>query len=966
MVSHVRRLEGVEARYAKPNEPLPSNLQEALGELGISRLYSHQARGLDHVRDQRNVLLATPTASGKTLLFATSVLEQIQRSPGSRALIVYPTKALAQDQLTAFRRMTGALGALRPPRFEIYDGDTPQSTRRRMRADPPDVLLTNPDMLHYGLLAHHESWSEFLSRLTFIVFDELHVYRGIFGAHVHHIVRRLKRLARQYGATPRLIAASATVARPGEFAQTLLGEPFEVVTESGAPTAARTVMFVNPVTVSPYTTAVRVLGEVIDAGLKTIAFTRARRVTELLHSWVVRQNPELADRVAPYRAGYLPEERRALERRLFSGQLAAVFSTSALELGIDVGALDCCLLVGYPGSLISSWQRIGRVGRSGREGLVVQVAMPDALDQYMIRHPDRFFDGEFEEAVLDPHNPMIAGPHLVCAAAESPLQRHEVQDGSARTESMVAEMTRDGRLVQDAGGEQLFSPGRRPHRDVRPRGAAAPFTILDAESGKAIGSVDGARVYQECHAGAVYLHGGQSFHVERLDVDRHEVHARRRRVDYFTVVQGEKETEILEELETGRVGPFPVSLGRLKVTVRVRGYQKKRLFDGETISQHSLEAPPRIFETVGLWVALPTELPAAFTAEEHHFMGSIHATEHAAIGLFPLMAISDRGDIGGISYTGHPQLGRPAIFIYDGVPGGVGLAERAFHDLPRLLERTHGLIAACECEDGCPGCIQSPRCGNGNKPLDKSGALRVLELLTGQVAAERYGLDSAAIEAEQPEVQPYRAPAEEDAAGSRHGVRRSGNIDPVARVGGRTLIFDLETQRSAEEVGGWNRADRMGLALAVVYDVERSAFRTYHEHDIDALLLDLVMADRVVGFNIDRFDMLVLKGCTDRDLNRIRTFDMLADIHDRLHFRLSLAHLSEANLGESKGGDGLQSLVWWKEGRIDLIEQYCKKDVDLTHRLYRLGCEQGFLLYRNRDEQLLRLPVDWGRSGVEA
>lgn len=943
-VAHYRHLPARPARFGAPARPLHPALAEALADQGVTRLYSHQAQAIDAVREGKNVLAVTPTASGKTFVFALPVLETFLEDEGARALFLYPTKALAQDQVAGLRALAGGLPGIRPPRFEIYDGDTPDSMRRKIKADPPEALVTNPDMLHLGILAHHADWAGFFSGLKWVVIDELHVYRGVFGAHVHHILARLKRLAAMYGASPRFIAASATIGNPAEFAETLVGEPFEVITESGAPRAGRHVAIVNPGSISPYTAAVRVVTESARRELRTIAFTKARRIAELLYTWLVQEAPELKRKVAPYRAGYLPEDRRALEKRLFRGELLAVFSTSALELGIDVGSLDVCVLVGYPGSMTSTWQRMGRVGRQDREALIVLVALPDALDQYLVAHPDLFFGEAFERAILDPWNPAVAGAHLVCAAAEEPLRRDELPE---RSVAIVEGLQSERRLALDASGERWVSFRRRPQRDMNLRSAGAPFTIVDVEHDRILGSIDGMRVYHECHPGAIYLHGGQSFLIRTLDADARRVEAAPARADYYTVVLGEKETEILERLETGEAGGHPTGFGRLKVTVRIREYQKKRLFDGEAISTHPVEAPPLIFETTGLWMQLPAAMPGLMTAEGLHFMGGIHAAEHAMIGLFPLLAIADRGDVGGISYPMHPQLGTPAIFIYDGVSGGAGLAERAFRELARLHLATRELVGACPCEDGCPGCIQSPKCGNGNKPLDKAAALQVLETFLGE----------RTIPADAPVVDLPAPPPPTRKHGITRVDRRAGPSTPAPRE--RVLVFDLETQRSAAEVGGWDKASAMGLALAVVYDVERQVYRTYYEADVDRLLVDLAFADRVVGFNIDRFDLAVLSGYTDRDLGRIKTLDLLKVVHAGLGFRLSLGHLSEANLGESKGGDGLQSLRWWKEGRIDLIEQYCRKDVEVTWKLWSLGRERGYLLYRDKAGRSLRVPVEF-------
>lgn len=974
MVAHRRRLSGTPARFAEPARPLPPRLAQAIESQGIPRLFAHQAAGLDRARAGRDVLVVTPTASGKTLLFALCILEKLIDEPDSRALILYPTKALARDQLSGLRELAGGLGALDPPRFEIYDGDTSASARSRIKADPPHVLITNPDMLHFGLLSHHADWERLFRRLRYVVLDELHVYRGIFGAHVHHILARLQRICAHYGSQPQVVAASATVGNPAEFAATLVGRPFEVVDDSGAPQAPLEVVFLNPAGVSPYTAAVRLVAETVGAGLRTIAFTKARRITELVYTWLVRQEPQLAGRVAPYRAGYLPAERRALESRLFRGELSAVITTSALELGIDVGALDVCVLVGYPGSLISSWQRIGRIGRQGRSGLVVLIAMPDALDQYVVHHPELFFGRAFERAVLDPWNPLVAGRQLVCAAAEQPLREDELDAWGAAGRRIVEGLAAEGRLVQDEAGTSWFSFRRRPHRDVSPRAAAEPFTIVaERAPGKGparervLGKIDGVRAYHECHLGAIYLHGGQSYHVIRFDEERRRVVAERVHADYYTVVLGEKETEILERFTARRVGPLWVGLGRLRVTQRIHGYQRRRLFGGETISSHPLEAPPLIYETVGFWIELPRGLPAAFSERGLHFMGGIHAAEHAILGLFPLLAIAERGDVGGISYTGHPQLQAPAIFIYDGVPGGAGLAEQGYRELEGLLERTLALLSACECEAGCPGCIQSPQCGNGNKPLSKPAAILTLRILL-----DRQVLASLGVEAHAEGTVPHRpaAPVERPPLdGRRQGIVRAGNVEPCARppgprpsdvaLRGGVVVFDLETQKSADEVGGWQRTAAMGLAVAVLYDLKRQVYRTYLEADVHRLLLDLVMADRVVGFNIDRFDLQVLSGYTEWDLGKIRTLDMLAALHARLGFRLSLNHLAQVNLGEAKAGNGEQSLLWWKEGRVDLVEQYCRRDVEMTLRLYAMGQERGYLLYQDHADRRVRVPVEW-------
>ncbi len=943
-VVEVRSFPEVPGKYAGLSRPLPAPLAAALGRLKIQRLYSHQAAAIDQVREGRNVLVVTPTASGKSLIYILPTFEMAAGEPGARALYVFPYKALEQDQLKAIRALGEDLGGGRPVRAEIYDGDTPASKRKAIKSDPPDIVITNPDMLHLGLLAYHDDWREFFSHLRLVVLDELHVYKGIFGSHLHHILVRLRRVAEHHGASPRFVASSATIANPGDLGQNLTGLPFSVVGDSGAPRAAKHILFLNP-SASPYTTATKLLARSLREGYRTIAFTKARKITELIHSWIVQQEPGMRSRISSYRAGYLPEERREIERRLVQGEIRGVISTSALELGVDIGGLDVCILVGYPGSIVSSWQRIGRVGREDRESLTCLIGMPDALDQYFMREPEEFFRRGFERVVFDPGNRVVASDHLVCAGAEIPLTREEDERRYAPgTFDVVRDLEREGGLVRDADSERWYSFRRNPQRGVNLRGIGNTYTILRGGEGegapRVIGTVDAVRAFHECHEGAVYLHLGQQYLVRSMDLENRKVRVVPVDSDYYTEVKAEKQTEILETLASRNLGPATVRLGRLKVTEEILGYEKRRLSGRDRISSHPLTLPPLTFETVGLWIELPEELRGMVVEREGHFMGGIHAVEHAAISLFPLLAICDRSDIGGISYPLHPQIGRGAVFIYDGYPGGVGLASKGYEALEDLLDRTSKLIERCPCDGGCPSCIHSPKCGNGNQPLDKQAASLILGVLTGLVPLE------------------VKDRASESSRDSRP---RADHAPPAPRPasGEKLLYFDLETLRSAEEVGGWANASRMGMSIGVVFDEEKREYRAYREAEVDRLLLDLVTADRVVGFNIDRFDLPVLSGYTSWDLGKIRTFDMLSYIHGKLGFRLKLDSLAQATLGERKSADGLQALAWAREGRFDLIEAYCRKDVEVTRSLHRFGRENRFLLYHDREGRRVRLPVDW-------
>ena len=998
-IVHQRSTPARPARWADPTQPLDPRIRDALAGRGADRLYEHQALALDALAQGEHVMVVTPTASGKSLIYQVPAIDAALRSPAGRSLFLFPFKALAQDQFGAFGTLSRDVSPLNPPRAEIYDGDTTPERRRRIRADLPDVLLTNPDMLHLGILANHHQWTEFFRALRYVVVDELHVYRGILGGHLHHVIRRLRRLCRHYGSNPQFLVCSATVANPGPFAEMLIGVPFTVVQRSGAPQAKRNFILLNP-PASPYTAAAHLLTEAMDAGLRTIAFTKARRITELVQRWITGERPDLRNKLAAYRAGYLAEERRGIERRLFTGDLLGVISTSALELGVDVGGLDVCILVGYPGSIVRFWQRLGRVGRRGRESLVILVGMPDALDQYFLKHPDEFFERSFEEAVANPTNATISRAHLLCAGAELPLsaveEEPELQPG---TLARAREMARDGELVLDAEGKHYYSLRRRPQRDVNLRSGGQSFAIVEAPKNRLIGQIDGVRVFHECHPGAIYLHAGAQYRVEHLDIDRRKVVVARCNDDYYTEVASEKETEILEVHQEGERGMFRAGLGRLRVTEEIKGYHRRRLFRQEVLSTEPLDLPPLVFETVGLWIDLPDAIRDGVVAREGHFMGAIHALEHTAISLFPLLAISDRGDIGGISYPMHPQIGRAAVFIYDGYPGGVGLSARGFEELERLLDRTRDLLEDCECESGCPSCVHSPKCGNGNKPLDKESALWTLRVLTGREPLPELVLPAAPLP--MPPPQPVRewkpaAQEQEDATVGTGAAGRRPTPVPAAgapatqrtsasrprpaggqgyrperpppapsprhreQPGDRVLAFDLETQRSAEEVGGWWNLVAMGLALAVVQDLGTGEMRSYREKEVQALIIDLLSADLVVGYNVRRFDYGVLEGyASPGTFRRVPTVDMLERIHEALGFRIKLDAVAQATLGARKSADGLQSLQWFKEGRLDLIEDYCKQDVRVTGEIYRFGRRHGYLLYPDREGRHMRVPVDW-------
>ena len=943
------------ASFSRLETDFPPALARALERLGIHRLYSHQVEAVEKVRRGKNVVIATPTASGKTLTYNLPVVEKLLQSPEGKALYLFPLKALEQDQLKAFQEFVQPFQQPLPLKAEIYDGDTSSYRRRKIRESIPPVLISNPDMVHLSLLPFHAQWEGFFRNLKFVVIDELHTYKGIFGSHLTQVLRRLERVCDFYGAIPQIIACSATIANPQAFAEKLTGLPFEAVTESGAPRSGRHFLFLNPNT-SPYTLAAKLFLECIDAGFRTLAFTQARKITELLHTWVLKDRPDLRDRVSSYRAGFLPEERREIESRLVSGQLRGVISTSALELGIDIGGLDVCILVGYPGTIAATWQRGGRVGRADRESLIALIAQPDALDQYFMHHPQDFFGRGFESAVVDPDNSVVVSKHLVCASAEIPLRTDESIIPVQNYTSLLDQLVSDGELLKSASGREWFSHRLNPHRLVDIRSAGEGFTIFEEETKRLIGQIGVPRVYSECHPGAIYLHRAEPYLVTHLDQGKREAWAKQAEVDYYTRALTEKETEILSVVRTQSFPHFTACYGRLKVTERVRGFEKRRIFGQDLLSVHELEMPSHVFETMGLWIVLPGEMAQKLKEEGLHFMGGIHAVEHASIALFPLFALCDRNDVGGICYPIHPQLEKPAIFIYDGYPGGVGLADYGYGVVEKLLRKTLALIHECPCVDGCPSCVHSPKCGSGNKPLDKRAAEYVLEWLLGEAKPEKRKVSGAQATFLSPEPSPAEPEPVEPKAVTV-APTPSWLREELGRH--RILIVDVETQRSAEEVGGWHNKHLMRVAAAVAYDSMEDTYLTFQEDRVHELIEKLKAGDLVVGFNIVDFDYQVLKAYTSFRFQQLRTFDLLQEVSRQLGYRLSLGHLAHKTLNTEKSADGLQSLQWFKEGKMDEIITYCKKDVEITKDLFLFGLANGYLLFETKAGQRVRLPVDW-------
>jgi len=727
--------EAREARTVALPRSLDPGLVEALKRSGVERLYSHQRATLDAAA-RSDLVITSGTASGKSLAFNLPVLDGIARDPKRRALYLYPTKALAQDQARK-------LAALRPPnlREAIYDGDTPREERPPIRRRG-NLVLTNPDMLHVGVLPNHKSWGDFLANLGWVVVDEAHTYRGVFGSHVANVLRRLRRLARAYGSEPRFLLASATIANPVGLAEELVGTPFELIDDDGAPRAGREVAMWNPPLIDKATGARRsalgeaadLLAELVSHGVRTICFLKSRRGIELIQRFArealrARGKPELAERIAPYRGGYTPQQRREIEASLAAGDLLAVVATDALELGIDVGELDAAICVTFPGTVASLRQMWGRAGRRQR-GLAVYVAGQDALDQFFCRHPEEFLGRPVEAAILDHESEQIASRHMVAAAYELPLSEEDGEVFGPRWRERADRLVAAGELRR-AGGRTMPRSSEFVAAKIPLRSASAhSVAVIERESGEMLGLVEAERAFTTIHPGAVYLHLGRSYEVERLDVDAGRAVVSRFDGDWYT--RPKKETEIyVERLREQRsTSGVELHFGEVSVSEQVIAYQRVSISDQEPFDVVSLELPEQHFVTQALWYVLPERLSGALPPDV--LLGALHATEHGQIAVLPLIAMCDRWDIGGLSTNVHFQTGRPTIFIYDGHPGGVGITLRGYERFERLLGDAERLIGECPCESGCPSCVQSPKCGNLNEPLHKAGALELMRTMKGE------------------------------------------------------------------------------------------------------------------------------------------------------------------------------------------------------------------------------------------
>ena len=727
----------------------PPDVVDAFVECGIAEPWTHQVVAADLAHSGRHVVLSTGTASGKSLAYQLPILSALADEPRARALYLSPTKALGHDQLRAAQAFTDVIDRLNDVGPCSYDGDSTTEARQYAR-ERSRWIFSNPDMVHLSLLRNHARWAVFLRNLRFIVVDECHHYRGIFGSNVAMVLRRLTRLCAKYspdGRVPTVIFASATTAAPAETASELLGQTVVEVTEDGSPHGGRTVALWEPalredlvgehgapVRRSAGAEAARVMADLMAEGARTLTFVRSRRGAELTalgaRARLETVAPELVEQVASYRAGYLAEERRALEAALSDGRLRGLATTNALELGIDIAGLDAVVLAGFPGTVASFWQQAGRAGRRGQTALIVMIARDDPLDTYLVHHPAALLDKPIERVVIDPTNPYVLGPHLLCAATELPLTDAEVRTWNA--EAVAATLVDDGLLRRRPSG-YFPAPGLEPHPAVDIRGSSGgQIAILEAETGRMLGTTGAGQAPSSIHPGAVYLHRGETYVVDTLDFEAGIAFVHAEDPGYTTSAREVTDIVVTGRGERRRHGDVTIGLVPVSVSHTVVSYLRRRL-NGEVIDSIELDMPTQTLDTIAVMCTITPEALLRNGIEPTRFPGSLHAAEHASIGLLPLVASCDRGDIGGVSTAIGPEDGLPSIFVYDGHPGGAGFADRGFRQLSTWWSATAEAIEACECPMGCPSCVHSPKCGNGNDPLDKAGAISVLRLVLGEL-----------------------------------------------------------------------------------------------------------------------------------------------------------------------------------------------------------------------------------------
>lgn len=959
-------------------------LTKTLRAYDIEKLYDHQAQAIDAIMQGKDIVLTSPTASGKSMVYTLPVLEAFLQNPHIHVLYIFPLKALARDQYNFLQNFIKDWE--HKPDIALYDGDCTPYERQKIRKKLPNILITNPDMLNLGIMPAHASWREFFANLRFIVLDEAHTYRGVFGSHMAQIFRRIQRICEHYQAKPRRILCTATIGNPEELAQKLLGsKQAELITKSGAPQGKKHILLVNPEE-SPAAYAISLIKSALKRNLRTIVYCRSRKMTELISLWATEKNNQYRHKINAYRAGFLPEERREIEEKMSNGTLGCIVSTSALELGIDIGNLDLCILVGYPGTIMSTLQRSGRVGRKGQESAIFLLAGEDALDQYFMQNPEEFFNRPPENAIINTENPYILQKHLECASAELVLEKNEPWLQEKTVQEQVQELCMQGLLLQDEAGEKFYASRKRPHLNIDLRGSGATFNIIEriainpqnfwlntlsdtqeesqditsapasqgtrnpqietpktqafvSLTGKSqvIGTVDLRQAYMETHEGAVYLHNKQQYLVDSFDFATKTIYVHKDNVLWHTRARTNKNTEILEVLAACKVFGFEAGFGKLKVTENLTGYERRQNSTLKLLSIESLDYPPLTFETEGLWFIIPDYCIKLLEDKFYHFMGSIHAFEHITIGLMPLVVMADRNDIGGISIPFFHALNSPAVFIYDGSAGGAGLCKEAFTKLETLLKTVLSRLESCPCEMGCPSCVISPKCGSGNRPIDKDGAKLLLQTLINTSPLSE-------------QIQTSPVPQIKEQSLSSPAKINTEQFQTI-------MVLDVETRHSADEAGGWHNAHLMGVSIAVLFDGKE--YQSFTQDRLDEMFTLMKQADLIIGFNTLNFDYKVLQPFCSYNLRDLPSLDMLHEIKKRLNYRVSLDNLASSTFNLQKSADGLKALEWWKQGELDKITEYCTQDVRLTKQLYEFAKENGYLLFTNKAGQKVRIPTTW-------
>lgn len=733
---HLEKISGRDPVVGQVDRLLSDGTAAALERIGIQSFFYHQAEAINALQNGKNVVISTSTSSGKSLCYNVPVVEALSSDKSKKALYLFPTKALSQDQSRGLERMTALHSNLR---HDIFDGDTPAADRTEIRRRSR-IVITNPDMLHLGILPNHKSWHSFFRGLKYVVVDEAHIYRGVFGSNFSNIIRRLLRICASLGSVPQFIFSSATIANPREHAENLTGLEFEVIELDGSPSSDKHFIFWNPPALdsaigsrrSTNWEAAKLTTQLLKNQIRSMTFVRGRRQAELVHLYVrenlFRIDPSKVEKLAPYKGSYLPEDRRLIEKALFDGNLLGLITTNAMELGVDVGDLDATILTGFPGTIVSTWQQSGRGGRGPNDSMSVLVASDDPLDQYLMNHPEAFFKKTFEHARTSPNNPYIQKPHLICAAYELPLTMSDTKFFGPDMLWNVDELVKEGQLNVKQSYWHISPEVSYPAEKINIRSVGQRiYTLVDEVSGAIIETIDEIGAFSQMYPGGTYLHQGRSLLVTDLDTESLTAYCIEADLPYYTEVRDFTQTRIINEYRCRGASNTTVHIGEVNVSTQVLGFRRKHKFTEMVLGDEHVSLPMLNYDTVSLWLDVPPKALDYIKSYKLDLAGGLHAIEHASIGILPLFAMCDRSDIGGISTPIHPDTGRPQVFIHDGHIGGVGISELGYERAEELIMTTLEVVTECSCGEGCPGCVQSAKCGNNNEPLDKNVARIILK-----------------------------------------------------------------------------------------------------------------------------------------------------------------------------------------------------------------------------------------------